>query len=173
MRAHANTSTDELEALLSEQNKGDGQSVLSPDTATPSRTGSSLSNGRTFVDSPPSSIGPSSIEQSIPEPVIDPPVKGSRFRKRKESLRKTAILGGRKLGSENREKKAVPLQRSATVPLANKPLPSASVDTRRIPRNPVEDLGQTITHLPEIANLNRVRRQFSYESKEAMISLCG
>lgn len=96
MRAHANTSTDELEALLSEQNKGDGQSVLSPDTATPSRTGSSLSNGRTFVDSPPSSIGPSSIEQSIPEPVIDPilslPFPPSHYNGSLDSLADAAIL---------------------------------------------------------------------------------
>lgn len=87
---------NELEALLSEQNKGDGQSVLSPDTATPSRTGSSLSNGRTFVDSPPSSIGPSSIEQSIPEPVIDPilslPFPPSHYNGSLDSLADAAIL---------------------------------------------------------------------------------
>jgi hypothetical protein len=102
------------------------------------------------------------------ERVIEAPAKGSRFRKRKESLRKTAILGGRKLGSESREKK-VPLQRSATVPQATT-MPFVATETRRVPRNPVEDLGQTIPHVPEVANLPRVRRQFSYESKEAMSS---
>jgi hypothetical protein len=102
-------------------------------------------------------------------PVIDQPVKVSRFRKRKESLRKTAILGGRKLGSESREKKTIPLQRSATVPQSTT-VPSGSIDARRVPRNPVESLDERIAHLPEVANLNRIRRQFSYESKEAMSS---
>jgi hypothetical protein len=112
----------------------------------------------------------SSLVDVNTEPVIDQPVKTSRFRKRKESLRKTAILGGRKLGSENREKKTVSLQRSVTVPLTTTTLPSVSADVRRIPRNTAQDSGLTTTHAPEVASLNRIRRQFSYESKEAMSS---
>jgi hypothetical protein len=102
------------------------------------------------------------------EPLVEAPSKGSRFRKRKESLRKTAILGGRKLGPDSREKKAIPSQRNPIVPPTTTQY--TSTDTHQASRGTVDNLSHPGTQGTEAANLHRIRRQFSYESAEAMSS---
>lgn len=138
------------------------------------------------VSRPPSSDGPSrdkdskSSRTSAEEDVaVDSPVKERKednslisspqnktARKRKGSLRKTALLGGRRFATEGRERKNSLLQRSSSKAAPQSTLPEASlaqvaagVNPATLP--PVDDFNRPV--VPQPPN-DHVRRQFSYES---------
>jgi hypothetical protein len=86
-------------------------------------------------------------------------------RKRKGSLRKTALLGGRRFAAEGRERKNSLLQRNPAKVAAQSTLPETSLDqvaseVSLISQPPADDFNRPIQpHQPE-----SLRRQFSYES---------
>jgi hypothetical protein len=83
-------------------------------------------------------------------------------RKRKGSLRKTALLGGRRFATEGRERKNSLLQRNPSKAATQSTLPDTSLDqiASEVSLPPTDDFNRPIEPLqPE-----SLRRQFSYES---------
>lgn len=89
-------------------------------------------------------------------------------RKRKGSLRKTALLGGRRFATEGRERKNSLLQRNPAKAAAQSALPEASLDqvaseVSLVPRPSTDDFNRPVQpHQHE-----SLRRQFSYESSQS------
>ncbi|KAM0721197.1 hypothetical protein Q7P37_003484 [Cladosporium fusiforme] len=97
-------------------------------------------------------------------PISSPQSKTAR--KRKGSLRKTALLGGRRFATEGRERKNSLLQRGSSKVTPQEILPEASLaqvaaDVNSTALPPVDDFNRPV--VPQPSN-DQVRRQFSYES---------
>jgi hypothetical protein len=99
------------------------------------------------------------------ENALSNPSQSKTVRKRKSSLRKTALRGGRRFAAEGRERKNSLLQRNPFKAAAQATLPDISPDqvASEVPlmsQRPADDFSRPIEpHHPE-----SLRRQFSYES---------
>jgi hypothetical protein len=99
------------------------------------------------------------------ENALSNPSQSKTARKRKGSLRKTALLGGRRFAAEGRERKNSLLQRNPNKAATQSTLPDTSLDqlaseVSLIPQPHADDFNRPIEpHQPE-----SLRRQFSYES---------
>lgn len=92
-------------------------------------------------------------------------IKQNKTRKRKGSLRKTALLGGRRLVTEGRERKNTILQRS---PTSNKPKQSS--EQQHIPvatSAKIYDADYTTSYPLGNESNTSLREKFSYENVEA------
>lgn len=93
------------------------------------------------------------------------PPHSKTVRKRKGSLRKTALLGGRRFATEGRERKNSLLQRNPAKAAEQSTLPDTSLnqvasEVSLLSQPPADDFNRPIQpHQPE-----SLRRQFSYES---------
>ncbi|KAK4493949.1 hypothetical protein PRZ48_015135 [Zasmidium cellare] len=91
-------------------------------------------------------------------------MKQSKTRKRKGSLRKTALLGGRRLVTEGRERKNTILQRS---PTSKQPKQSLEVQELTGPAAKLYGAGYDAPHPPGNESNTSLRERFSYENVDA------
>ena len=101
-------------------------------------------------------------KDSKEENALSNPSQSKVARKRKGSLRKTALLGGRRFATEGRERKNSLLQRNPSKAATQSTLPDTSLDqiASEVSLPPATDFNRPIQPLqPE-----SLRRQFSYES---------
>jgi hypothetical protein len=108
----------------------------------------------------------SPVKELREENALSNPPQGKTVRKRKGSLRKTALLGGRRFATEGRERKNSLLQRSPAKATTQSTLPDTSLDqiaseVSLLSEPPADDFNRPI---PPPQQSDSLRRQFSYES---------
>jgi hypothetical protein len=99
------------------------------------------------------------------ENALSNPSQSKTARKRKGSLRKTALMGGRRFAAEGRERKNSLLQRNLSKAATQSTLPDTSLEqvaseVSLISQPPADDFNRPI----EPQQPESLRRQFSYES---------
>lgn len=119
-----------------------------------------LKSPRRSVEDEAAAVSPA--KELKEENALSNPSQSKTARKRKGSLRKTALLGGRRFATEGRERKNSLLQRNPSKAATQSTLPDTSLEqiASEVSLPPADDFNRPIQPLqPE-----SLRRQFSYES---------
>lgn len=126
----------------------------------------SVKSRKSMDDDHESAISPISPEKG--EGAMAAAMKQNKTRKRKGSLRKTALLGGRRLMTEGRERKNTVLQRS---PSSKQPKPAIEEQVTDPTPTTIPGEGLTATAFPAgNESSTSLREKFSYEHVEAIES---
>lgn len=139
------------------------QPLLSPKRA------KSAKSRKSIDDDNDTAVSPVSPEKG--ESAMTAALKAGKTRKRKGSLRKTALLGGRKLVTESRERTNSFLQRNPShkkvvIERAEEPMKSDPVESEK----PEDEPTRPILFSQENDSASSLRNKFSYENVKAVES---